>query len=685
MSAITEKALEYEPRRRYSNAGEMAEDLQRYLDGGAVKARPVSPGGRLLRLASAYRGYGRALLGGIAVVLVLLAALVLVERQRAERETLQRLRSIVAEHSAAENELRAAFAELEAIETETTPLDSFESRKSLYRAQRRVADCQVRGRTLEYAVLLDLQRALERRPSNRGIRALTREFLLDRYLIAERSGLRDDMLRYGAVIRRQLPEATGFLKPRGTLSVGIDLPDAELRLFQYVVDGPLLRPLPVHPARPLGGLDALSEPGIVVRRPPPPVLARCGLRIEDKILKVNDRRVGLSGNRALLAVQGPPTLNSFDIVRAGDRLTLSIPARLFDDGAVEEQSPVDIAAAVNEISDADAFILDSERGFAWRAADVRALSLPPGNYLAVLRAPGYEEARHPFTLERDQRLELAIRMFRSHEVPVGYVHIPAGPAELGGDPDGFYPTPARTVSLPDYFIQRGETTLAEYLEFLNDPVIRSEISAANGSHPLMPSEMHGERIRPICEIGSDGVIRARSPEDASWAARFVSRVSVDRYVEWKNGRAEKNESPWRFALVSTEEFEKAGRGTDGRLFPWGNGFEWSLACTHRSSSSQYERRFPFATDASPYDVRDLAGGVAEMTRSDAAPPGADPTASSGRNSDCRVKGGSGFDDLKTFFHLAGETRERKDTRNYRLGFRLVAYPEARESQPTARR
>ena len=51
LETICEKCLERDPAARYRSAGELAEDLERWLDGHSIRARPVSPPARLYRWA----------------------------------------------------------------------------------------------------------------------------------------------------------------------------------------------------------------------------------------------------------------------------------------------------------------------------------------------------------------------------------------------------------------------------------------------------------------------------------------------------------------------------------------------------------------------------------------------------------------------------------------------------------
>jgi tetratricopeptide (TPR) repeat protein len=92
VDCVVLKALQPEPERRYGSAGQLADDLQRLLDGRPVLAQPDTRGYRLRRFVGRHR-VGVAMMSALAIVVVafaIVAALqaraVAIERDRARLE-----------------------------------------------------------------------------------------------------------------------------------------------------------------------------------------------------------------------------------------------------------------------------------------------------------------------------------------------------------------------------------------------------------------------------------------------------------------------------------------------------------------------------------------------------------------------------------------------------------------------
>ncbi len=84
------------------------------------------------------------------------------------------------------------------------------------------------------------------------------------------------------------------------------------------------------------------------------------------------------------------------------------------------------------------------------------------------------------------------------------------------------------------------------------------------------------------------------------------------YVRWL---ATLTGQPWR--LPTEAEWEKAARGEDGRLYPWGNKWDNTRANTSAGGSKAITKvgEYQYRTDTSPYEVHDLAGNVREWCSS----------------------------------------------------------------------
>jgi formylglycine-generating enzyme required for sulfatase activity len=168
----------------------------------------------------------------------------------------------------------------------------------------------------------------------------------------------------------------------------------------------------------------------------------------------------------------------------------------------------------------------------------------------------------------------------SREEPVReeMVSIPAGAFIRGTDHGGFDEQPQRTLALDAFAIDRYEVTNFQYQQFV----------VATGHRKSGPPARYAKNISKMQGINQPVV--------------YVSWEDAEAYCHWKGKR-----------LPTEAEWEKAMRGTDGRLWPWGNveqpnGANWARVQDGHDVSAPVGT---VLTDKSPYGVMDGAGNVME--------------------------------------------------------------------------
>jgi formylglycine-generating enzyme required for sulfatase activity len=673
LAAIIERATEFRADDRYQSAGALAADLRAFLAGAPVSARPLGRWGRAWR-AVRRRRKALGLSAALVVLAFTLAFLIAGLQERSREEEMVRLAFETASRAASEYRSLTAVlpaARARAVEgmTLVSEKDSFAARRPLLDARDEAERLADRASSSFESALLAAQRGLEVRQDHEGLRSMVSGLAWERLLEIEGLGRAAEESRLRALIVSYSPEVSPKLQPRARVSIRSEPPGARVHLFRYEASGPLLLPVPYAPGKGLLlKIDELPPPRMVVVHEPHPALAALGLRRHDRIVSVEGAPTDSGGNRVLRRLReiDAPQL---EIERAMERVTISLPQDLAGRPAW---------LILNDCVESDAFPLAFVPAAELGATPSAEIEIDAGSYLVVLRHQGCRDTRVPFQVRRDERREILVNLFTDAEIGDDMLHVPAGPAIIGGDPMAFSPEPERSVTLPDFFISRREVTVDEYFRFLNDPAIRAEIAATPGGEsgsPLLPVNSEARGAPRLYNTVVDGTEARYAPTAAENVHRYVSRAAAERYVAWLNERESKRGGQKRFALPSADEIEKAARGADGRRFPWGNGFDLSLVASYRSAGGSEQRNLPFATDASPYDVRDLAGSISEWTRDDETLAFASPSSSSFL--EARVKGGSYYDDLEPHFRLGGHTRERVREGSYRIGFRVVAYPPPR--------
>ncbi|MXW35360.1 MAG: formylglycine-generating enzyme family protein [Chloroflexi bacterium] len=185
---------------------------------------------------------------------------------------------------------------------------------------------------------------------------------------------------------------------------------------------------------------------------------------------------------------------------------------------------------------------------------------------------------------------------------LGFVEIPAGPFTMGSDPavdprafenERWSTGRAQgAVDLPAFAIGRYEVTVAQFRAFAD---------AAGAA--FAPETPRGSPDHPVGSV---------SWPDALAYCRWLEAT----LQEWPDTPAVLRrwlDAGWRITLPSEAEWEKAARGADGRVYPWGE-------VPRRDRANFGGAAGPTPVDSfdcpeCPFGLSDMSGNVWELTRS----------------------------------------------------------------------
>lgn len=699
---VVMRALEKKPQERFASVSELEADVSRYLTGQPLLTRPPSLG--YLARKHIRRNRVKWALAAGAVILVVASLAIWqygegLRKKEASRTLLEEARSELLRHAAEEGaleELEPRWREMVDPSREDLWLPAWRREDELA-LWRRLSETKDRVHLHYSRAIASAQRAWEMAPSGSMEAEACRDFLTRVYWEQYQESLRGGPILLGAGYFQNILKATSGRKYVGRIeglhdvSLASHPPGAEVYCFRYEeVDGRLLpRPYDLSRGKSIGEryLEVEAVRSEIVRD-----------AAEEEALRVGDRLVSVRGHRTRTLGELAEALRDIGeeeavkakVLRVGEERTISF--RAFLEGAAW---PSELVAGRLDSPYHQLGVTFAGYPLDFRAENLLAvtrdqeplaITLPQeGSYLLLLRKAGYLDARVPLVVPNPEGAECrhVVRLVRAEDVPPGFVYVPGGIVATGGDTVAFQGLEWDEHEVEGFLMGRHEVTADEWLEFVND--VRDRVDEKGRLVPSLTEIVEAFEKRGLEKLDAvpydsgekrlwwvraeDGTwTRTEDYDSADFPALSVSQFAAREFAHWKTVQAARQSAsgrgkPWKYRLPTDLEWERAARGVDRRVFPWGDYMIWSYCSSLKGlGGGRPERVGGHPDDESVFGVRDMAGSCLEHT-SDASIPGRPYTA---------YRGGSWNTEDEYYFHVA--------TRNGLLpwkyyqdsGFRLVA-------------
>jgi len=180
------------------------------------------------------------------------------------------------------------------------------------------------------------------------------------------------------------------------------------------------------------------------------------------------------------------------------------------------------------------------------------------------------------------------------------IPIPAGPFLMGSsDTDTLAEgdeKPQHTLILPDFWIAKTPVTNAQFRPFVEGDGYRNERYWTQAGWLWCQEE----------KITKPDYWDNKEWNGADYPLVGVSWFEAVAYCRWLTAQ-----TSHEFRLPSEAEWEKVARGSDGRIYPWGNAWEVGRCNSEEAGIGKTTPVGQYPNGASPYGVLDMAGNVWE--------------------------------------------------------------------------
>ena len=233
------------------------------------------------------------------------------------------------------------------------------------------------------------------------------------------------------------------------------------------------------------------------------------------------------------------------------------------------------------------------------------------------------------------------------------IFIPAGEFLMGSVPNVNQATqtdeyPQHNLYLPDYYMAKTPVTKAQYAVFVQVMGYRPPTRWENGQPPT------DKQDHPVVYVSWDDAAAY-----CHWLSKHTGLV---------------------YRLPTEAEWEKAARGTDGRIYPWGNQWDSSRCNTPENGLNDTTPVEAYPDGASPYGLLDMVGNVWEWCATKQVKPYPYDVKEDQWDEDylendvSRALRCGSFYDYKSYARCASRWFEPQGCRSKKIGFRVVLDP-----------
>jgi len=239
------------------------------------------------------------------------------------------------------------------------------------------------------------------------------------------------------------------------------------------------------------------------------------------------------------------------------------------------------------------------------------------------------------------------------------VYVPAGEFLMGSDAGDIDERPQRRVYLDAFEIDRYEVTNVQYRQFL----------LVTGHDA--PQRWPDRYVHKLPDRDPDWHDTMYPPGEAMYPVVGVNWQDATDYCAWAGKR-----------LPTEAEWEKAARGTGGRVYSWGDPWDASKANVREAGIGYTQPVGSYSAGASPYGALDMTGNAWEWVADlydrqyypyapDRNPQG--PPSGTGE----RILRGGAWDSSPDHARVSYRNATHCFGPNFRVGFRCARFPTMR--------